>query len=85
MAYSALFEGEFKTLTSKSELLKITEPSFMELKDELSKLKLYERHSSVMFPTRILRFKAQSIFQKFFDTINHIFNRTPKTEKLNLS
>ena len=61
MAYSKVFEGQFKPTASKSELLKIVEPSYLVLKDESSSLKLYETHHSTILPTGIMKFKAKSM------------------------
>ena len=57
----------------------------MELKEATTNLKLFETHRSVIFPTRIMRFKAQSIFNKFMETVKHIFNKSPKSEHLKMS
>jgi hypothetical protein len=85
VAYSKLFEGQFKQVGPRSELLKITEPGYMELRDGAATLKLFETHNSVVLPTRIMKFKSKSIFEKVLGTVRRIFNRGSEPSRLELT
>lgn len=54
----------------------------MELKDEAESIKLFETHSSVIFPTKLIRFKAYSLWRRLIATIKSIFSRPQGSEKL---
>lgn len=73
VVYSSLFQGPYSSTPSKSNLLRVTEPSYMQLKSGGDSIKLFETHNSVIFPTRLIKFKAASLRERLISAIKSVF------------